>query len=146
MTVFIDANHEEFRVVPICRVLTEHGCPIAPNVYYAARTRAPCARAVRDVLVLDEVCRVHKGSRGGLYGAREVYHQLRREGVTGAAGIEYPAADKQAAPACAQAQRIALALRQLDDVLPDDGTRACRIGLDDPVEAALLEPGLCRKG
>lgn len=82
MTAFIDAHHERFGVVPICRVLTEHGCPIAPSTYYAARARGLSARAMRDELVLDEVCRVHKASRGGLYGARKIYHQLRREGVT----------------------------------------------------------------
>ena len=82
MTAFIDAHHERFGVVPICRVLTEHGCPIAPSTYYAARSRRLSARAARDELVLGEICRVHKASRGGLYGARKIYHQLRREGVT----------------------------------------------------------------
>lgn len=43
MTAFIDAHHARFGVVPICRVLTEHGCPIAPNTYYAARSRGPSA-------------------------------------------------------------------------------------------------------
>ena len=82
MSAFIEAHHEEFGVVPICRVLTQHGCPIAPSTYYAGRNRALSARAVRDELVLNEIHRVHKASRGGLYGARKVYHQLRREGVT----------------------------------------------------------------
>jgi len=82
VTAFIEAHRDRFGVVPICRVLTEHGCPIAPSTYYAGRKRRPCARQVRDELVLDEVCRVHKASRGGLYGARKIYHQLRREGVT----------------------------------------------------------------
>ena len=59
MTAFIDAHRTRFGVVPICRVLTEHGCKIAPSTYYAARSRGLSARAVRDVLVLDEVCRVH---------------------------------------------------------------------------------------
>jgi putative transposase len=27
-------------VEPICRVLSEHGCPIAPSTYYDARTDA----------------------------------------------------------------------------------------------------------
>ncbi|WKV16052.1 IS3 family transposase [Janibacter limosus] len=82
VSAFIDAHHKRFGVVPICRVLTEHGCPIAPSTYYAARARGLSARAMRDELVPDEVCRVHKASRGGLYGARKIYHQLCREGVT----------------------------------------------------------------
>ncbi len=82
MTAFIDAHHDRFGVVPICRVLTQHGCPIAPSTYYAARSRGLSARAVRDELVLDEICRVHQASRGGLYGARKIYHVLRREDVS----------------------------------------------------------------
>jgi putative transposase len=78
---FIDAHRERFGVEPICRVLTEHGCKIAPSTYYAARGREPSARARRDEQVLVEVRRVHQASRGGLYGSRKVYHQLRREGV-----------------------------------------------------------------
>jgi putative transposase len=55
VTAFIDAHHKRFGVVPICRVLSEHGCPIAPSTYYAARSRGVSARAVRDELVLDEI-------------------------------------------------------------------------------------------
>ena len=79
--MFIDEHKERFGVEPICRVLSEHGCKISPSTYYAARSRALSARAVRDELVLVEVLRVHKASRGGLYGARKIYHQLRRDGV-----------------------------------------------------------------
>jgi len=68
VTAFIEAHRDRFGVVPICRVLTEHGCPIVPSTYYAGRKRRPCARQVRDEFVLDEVCRVHKASRGGFYG------------------------------------------------------------------------------
>ena len=38
---FIDEHKEEFGVEPICRVLTEHGCQIAPSTYWAAQSR-PC--------------------------------------------------------------------------------------------------------
>ena len=44
MTAFIDAHRDRFGVVPICRVLTEHGCPIAPSTYYAGE-EAPAVRA-----------------------------------------------------------------------------------------------------
>ena len=82
VTAFIDTHRDRFAVVPIFRVLTEYGCPIAPSTYDAGRKRRPCARQVSDELVMDEVCRVLQASRGGLYGARKIYHQLRREGVT----------------------------------------------------------------
>ena len=81
MTALIDEHRGRFGVEPICRVLSEHGVKIAPSTYYAARRRPPSARARRDGLVLVEVRRVHHASRGGLYGARKIYHQLRREGV-----------------------------------------------------------------
>ncbi len=80
MTAFIDGHRARFGVEPICKVLTEHGAKIAPSTYYAARDRPPSARASRDELVLVEIRRVHTAS-GGRYGARKVYHQLRREAV-----------------------------------------------------------------
>ena len=82
MSAFIDAHRQTFGVAPICRVLSQHGVPIAPETYFARRRRRPaCARSRRDGLVLVEIVRVHTAARGGLYGARKVYHQLRREGV-----------------------------------------------------------------
>ncbi len=79
MSGFIDAHREVFGVAPICRVLTEHGMPIAPETYYAFNRRPASARATRDELVLVEIRRVHDTSRG-IYGARKVYHQLVRQG------------------------------------------------------------------
>ena len=46
-------------VEPICTVLSGHGVKIAPSTYYAARSRAPSARAVRDGELLGEIVRVH---------------------------------------------------------------------------------------
>jgi putative transposase len=69
-------------VEPICRVLTEHGCPIAPSTYYAARAagQRPAKRALRDEQLKDEISRVH-GANFGVYGARTVWLQLNREGI-----------------------------------------------------------------
>ena len=36
---FIDGHRARFGVEPICRVLTEHGCPIAPSACYAAKAQ-----------------------------------------------------------------------------------------------------------
>lgn len=79
---FIDDHRDRFGVEPICRVLTEHGVKIAPSGYHAARTRAPSARSVRDGAVLGAIEAIyHDPQRGrGLYGARKVWHQLRRDG------------------------------------------------------------------
>jgi len=69
-----------FGVEPICRVLTEHGMPIASSTYYEARNRAPSRRAVRDERLRDEVARVHRVNFG-VYGARKVWLQLNRENI-----------------------------------------------------------------
>jgi putative transposase len=70
----------QFGVEPICRVLSEHGCPIAPSTYYAAKTRPTCDRVIRDAELLAQIRRVHADNYG-VYGARKVWHQLRREGI-----------------------------------------------------------------
>lgn len=70
-----------FGVEPICRVLSEHGCKIAPNTYWVAKKRPPSARAVRDEALKVEVARVHQASLDGVYGADKVWAQLNREGT-----------------------------------------------------------------
>ena len=52
-------------VEPICAVLAGHGVNIAPSTYYAHRTRAPSARAVRDAALLPEIRRVHSAKEIG---------------------------------------------------------------------------------
>ena len=78
MIAFIDANKVRFGVEPICRVL-----PIAPSTYYAARRRLPSARALRDEKLKLDIRRVHQDNFG-VYGARKVWRQLRREGISAA--------------------------------------------------------------
>jgi transposase InsO family protein len=68
-----------FGVEPICRTLTEAGCPIAPSTYYAHRSRPRSTRARRDQRLAVEIARVHR-ENFGVYGARKVWRQLRREG------------------------------------------------------------------
>jgi putative transposase len=58
----------EFGVEPICRVLSEHGCQIAPSTYYAAKNRPLCDRVVKDAELLAQIRRVH-GDNYGVYGA-----------------------------------------------------------------------------
>ena len=81
MITFIDNHRDRFGVEPICRVLNGHGCQIAPSTYYAAKKRAPSARAVRDAGLLVEIGRVF-GDRNlgrGLAGVRKVWHLLGRD-------------------------------------------------------------------
>ncbi len=58
MIAFIDGHKERFGVEPICAVLREQGCGIAPSTYHAAKTRPPSARAVRDAELVVEIRRV----------------------------------------------------------------------------------------
>ena len=74
----VDGRH--FGVEPICSVLWEHGCPIAPSSYYAVKARPTCDRVVRDAELLARIRRVHADNYG-VYGARKVWHQLHREGI-----------------------------------------------------------------
>ncbi len=74
---FIDVHRDRFGVEPICRVLTEHGMRIAPSSYYAAKIRAPSARARRDEALCALIARVHADNYG-VYGAVKVWEQLNR--------------------------------------------------------------------
>lgn len=75
MIACIDAHRDEFGGEPICRV-----SQIAPSTYYAAKTRPPSARSVRDEQLRLEIVRVFEGNYR-CYGARKAWRQLRREGV-----------------------------------------------------------------
>lgn len=75
MTAFIEHHRSRFGVEPICRVME-----FAPSTYYAARDRAPSARALRDELLKPEIERVH-AENYGVYGAHKVWKQLSREGM-----------------------------------------------------------------
>jgi putative transposase len=61
-------------------VLTDAGARIAPSTFDAARTRPPSAPAIRDEQLTAEIRRVHQANYG-VYGARKVWRQLRREGT-----------------------------------------------------------------
>ena len=77
---FIGDHRSRFGVEPICRVLSEHGCTIAPSTYYDAVSRGLSARAMRDEQLKPLIARVH-GENYGVYGARKVWLALNREGV-----------------------------------------------------------------
>lgn len=74
MITYIDCHRDRFGVEPICKHL-----PIAPSTYYDARKRPPSARAQRDEELKAEIERVY-AANFGVYGARKVFRQLKREG------------------------------------------------------------------
>ena len=55
---FIDAHRHRFGVEPICRVLREHGLPIAPSSCYAQHHHQPCGRALRDGELVELMVRL----------------------------------------------------------------------------------------
>lgn len=79
MIAFMDAHRDVHGVEPICRQLA-----IAPSTYRAHRTKRDdpsrlSDRAKRDAELRVEIARVH-AENFGVYGARKVWRQLRREG------------------------------------------------------------------
>jgi len=74
MSCYIDEHRGSFGVEPICRTLQ-----VAPSSYYAARTRPPSARTVRDAELGETIGRLHR-EHFGVYGVRKAWLALRREG------------------------------------------------------------------
>ena len=73
---YIDQYKERFGVEPICQTLE-----IAPSTYYAAVSRPPSARRLRDEELKPEIARVHRENLD-VYGVEKVWKQLRREAVS----------------------------------------------------------------
>ncbi|MEX2292243.1 MAG: IS3 family transposase [Acidimicrobiales bacterium] len=76
MIAYIDEHAQEFGVEPICKHL-----PIAPSTYYDAKTRPPSTRRQRDEQLKPEILRVFEANLD-VYGARKIWRQLNREGIT----------------------------------------------------------------
>jgi putative transposase len=74
-------NRDQYGVEPICRVLSEHGCAIAPSTFYDALSRRPSRRSLRDQLVLELIVTERESSAfvAGL-GARKMWLRLRGKG------------------------------------------------------------------
>lgn len=86
IVAYIDAHRERvvegrrLGVEPICDVLRSADVEIAPSSYYAAKSRPPSARAVRDAELIGAIRTAHKANLG-VYGARKIHAQLNREGT-----------------------------------------------------------------
>ncbi len=84
---FITKYRASFGVVPICRVLTEHGCKIAPRTYYAHLGRTPSKRSLWDTTITLVLAGLYEPDSDGrrqpesLYGATKMWAHLRRQGI-----------------------------------------------------------------
>ena len=74
MVDYIDQHRDEFGVEPICKVLQ-----VAPSTYYAARRRAPSARALRDAVMMQALMALWVTNRK-VYGAHKLWKAARRAG------------------------------------------------------------------
>jgi putative transposase len=76
---YIDAHRNVFGVEPICRVLSEHDCQIAPSTYYAAKSRPPSQRARRDAVMVPVLMALWVANYR-VYGAHKLWKAARRAG------------------------------------------------------------------
>jgi hypothetical protein len=72
----------EFGVEPICAVLKKAGVQVTPSSYYAAKSRPPSARAVRDADLFIDIEVAHQDNLG-VYGALRVRRAQPRGGPDG---------------------------------------------------------------
>jgi putative transposase len=74
-------------VAPICRVLSEHGCPIAPRTFYAWVSRAPSQRELWDTVITSVLAGYYEPDEHGrrspesLYGSVKMWAHLNRQGI-----------------------------------------------------------------
>ena len=76
---FIDENRDELGVEPICRDLQ-----VAPSTYYAAKSRPPSERAIRDAELGPTLEKLWKHNYS-VYGRRKLWKAARRPTSTPAA-------------------------------------------------------------
>jgi hypothetical protein len=76
---FSDTHGDRFGVEPMCRVLGEHGCKVAPSTYYAAKCRPPSARACRDTVMIPILLALWVANYR-VYGAHKLWKAARRAG------------------------------------------------------------------
>jgi putative transposase len=80
MIAYIDMYRAQFGVELICRTLaaTEGGF-LTSRGYRAAKTRPASDRQLRDTELIPVIERIHADNYG-VYGARKIWHAMRREG------------------------------------------------------------------
>lgn len=87
MCGFISEHRARFGVVPICRVLSEHGWKIAPRTFYAWQSRPPSKRALWDMVITEILAGYYQPDGNGrrppesLYGSLKMWAHLNREGI-----------------------------------------------------------------
>jgi len=81
---FIDAVKEQFGVEPVCHVLSQFVCKIAPSTYYATKARPPSARQLRDEKVKEVLLQIWRDPDAGreVAGARKMWRLMHKLHIT----------------------------------------------------------------
>lgn len=74
---FIAENKGRFGVAPICRVLSEHGVPIASRTFYAWVSRAPSKRALWDAAITEILAGYYEPDEHGRRKPESLYGSLK---------------------------------------------------------------------
>jgi putative transposase len=77
IVAFINDHKKQFGVEPICRVLTEHGCKIAPSTYYDNVNRQASKQKLRDAELIALIEKARQKPFVKLFGARKMWLHLR---------------------------------------------------------------------
>jgi len=80
IVAYIDAYRDRFGVEPICTVLSEHGCVIAPSTYYERRRRPVTDAELTEAYLVNALVTLHQDN-WGVYGIRKLWHAARRAGL-----------------------------------------------------------------
>ena len=81
MIRYIDEHQDRFGVEPICAVLgTTAAGFLSVSGYYAAKSRPPSARALRDAELTELIVAEHEANYG-VYGVRKMHAALRRRQI-----------------------------------------------------------------
>ncbi|WP_161973088.1 IS3 family transposase, partial [Microbacterium sp. HSID17254] len=85
---YIDAHRARFGVEPIFALLRPSCIPVAPPGHYSHTNWAPSRPTLRDPTLSHtlEAAFFDRDKGRGVYGARKMWHQRRRDGVTGRTG------------------------------------------------------------
>ena len=100
-------------------MLTEFGLQIAPSTYYAALTRPPSARAVRDEELKEMIGKIYRENYS-VYGARKVWWQLRRDGVAVGRGRVERLMRRMGLAGAVRGKTVRTTIRDKDGVRPAD--------------------------
>ena len=77
---YIESYRDRFGVEPICTVLSEHGCTIAPSTYYQRRRRPVTAAELAEAYLVNALVDLHRDN-WAVYGVRKLWHAARRAGI-----------------------------------------------------------------